>query len=189
MVLTGCSTSASDGTVTLQMVESLTNPARTELLKKLIADFQKENPKIKVNLISPPTDQADQKIQQMLQSGSGVDTLEVRDITAGPWSTNGWLYDMGKDLEGWTGWKDMTENATKASKNAKGNTYFVPYGFYGLSLFYRTDLIKEAGSSSPPTNWDELLEQATAIQDKGKRQYGYAFRGGTNANGNLTAAI
>jgi multiple sugar transport system substrate-binding protein len=189
MVLTGCSTSASDGTVTLQMVESLTNPARTELLKKLIADFQKENPKIKVNLISPPTDQADQKIQQMLQSGSGVDTLEVRDITAGPWSTNGWLYDMGKDLEGWTGWKDMTENATKASKNAKGNTYFVPYGFYGLSLFYRTDLIKEAGSSSPPTNWDELLEQATAIQDKGKRQYGYAFRGGTNANGNVTAAI
>ena len=30
----------------------------------------------------------------MLQSGKGVDVLEVRDITVGPFSNNGWLYDM-----------------------------------------------------------------------------------------------
>ncbi|MDW6065059.1 ABC transporter substrate-binding protein [Streptomyces sp. FXJ1.4098] len=83
--MTGCTSGVSDGSVHLKMVESLTNPSRTAVLKKLIADFEKKNPKIKVDLISPPTDQADQKIQQMLQSGSGVDALEVRDITAGPW--------------------------------------------------------------------------------------------------------
>ncbi|NGO06304.1 sugar ABC transporter substrate-binding protein [Streptomyces sp. HC44] len=191
MVLTGCSTMSpsASGTVTLNMVESLTNPARTDLLKDLIADFEQENPKIKVNLISPPTEQADQKIQQMLQSGKGVDALEVRDITVGPWSNNGWLYDMKKDLDGWKGWQAMTENAVKASEDAKGRTYFVPYGFYGLSLFYRTDLIKDAGFSKPPATWDELLEQASAIHDPAKRRYGYAFRGGANANSNATAVI
>lgn len=191
MVLTGCSTMSpgASGTVTLNMVESLTNPARTDLLKGLIADFEKQNPKIKVNLVSPPTEQADQKIQQMLQSGSGVDTLEVRDITVGPWSNNGWLYDMNKDLDGWTGWQAMTDNAVKAAKDTKGRTYFVPYGFYGLSLFYRTDLIKDAGFSKPPATWDELLKQATAIHDPAKRRYGYAFRGGANANSNATAII
>ncbi|MFJ8934840.1 ABC transporter substrate-binding protein [Streptomyces sp. NPDC102365] len=192
MVLTGCSSmsgSQADGTVTLNMVESLTNPARTDLIKGLIADFQKQNPKIKVNLISPPTEQADQKIQQMLQSGSGVDTLEVRDTTVGPWSNNGWIYDMKKDLTGWKGWEAMTENAVKASQDAEGKTYFVPYGFYGLSVFYRTDLIKEAGFSKPPATWDDLLEQASAIHDPGKRTYGYAFRGGANAQGNATAII
>ncbi|MFD7811634.1 ABC transporter substrate-binding protein [Streptomyces sp. NPDC059785] len=191
MVLTGCSTMSpnADGTVTLNMVESLTNPARTALIKDLIADFEKQNPKIKVNLVSPPTEQADQKIQQMLQSGSGVDTLEVRDITVGPWSNNGWLYDMKKDLTGWKGWDAMTENAVKAAENADGETYFVPYGFYGLSLFYRTDLIKEAGFDKPPATWDELLEQATALHDPAKRRYGYAFRGGANANSNATAVI
>ncbi|MGP4043876.1 ABC transporter substrate-binding protein [Streptomyces sp. 2A115] len=191
MVLTGCSTMSggADGTVTLNMVESLTNPARTVLLKDLIADFQDQNPKIKVNLISPPTEQADQKMQQMLQSGSGVDVLEVRDITVGPWSNNGWLYDMKKDLTGWKGWQAMTGNAVKASENADGETYFVPYGFYGLSLFYRTDLIKEAGFSKPPATWAELLKQASAIHDPAKRRYGYAFRGGANANGNATAVI
>src|SRR5262245_4519005 len=82
------------GKVTRQMVESLTNPTRTALLKKLIADFESKNDGIKVQLISPPTDQADQKITQMLQSGKGVDVLEVRDITVGPFATNKWIYDM-----------------------------------------------------------------------------------------------
>ncbi|MFD7500961.1 ABC transporter substrate-binding protein [Streptomyces sp. NPDC059850] len=191
MVLTGCSTMnpGANGTVTLNMVESLTNPARTDLLNGLIADFEKRNPKIKVNLISPPTEQADQKIQQMLQSGSGVDALEVRDITVGPWSNNGWLHDMKKDLKGWQGWQAMTENAVKAAEDAKGHTYFVPYGFYGLSLFYRTDLIKDAGFSDPPATWEQLLKQASAINDPAKRRYGYAFRGGANANSNATAVI
>jgi multiple sugar transport system substrate-binding protein len=191
MVLAGCSTMSpsAGGTVTLNMVESLTNPARTDLLKGLIADFEKKNPKIKVNLVSPPTEQADQKIQQMLQSGSGVDTLEVRDITVGPWSNNGWLYDMKKDLTGWKGWQAMTENAVKASEDAAGKTYFVPYGFYGLSLFYRSDLIKDAGFDKPPATWAELLQQASAVHDPAERRYGYAFRGGANANGNAAAII
>lgn len=191
MVLTGCSAMSPDasGTVTLNMVESLTNPARTALLKDLIADFQQQNPKVKVNLISPPTEQADQKLQQMLQSGSGVDVLEVRDISVGPWSNNGWLYDMNKDLDGWKGWQAMTQNAVKASKDAKGRTYFLPYGFYGLSLFYRTDLIKKAGFSKPPATWEELRQQAAAVHDPAKRRYGYAFRGGMGANGNAAAAI
>ncbi|MDW6065058.1 extracellular solute-binding protein [Streptomyces sp. FXJ1.4098] len=92
--------------------------------------------------------------------------------------TNGWLYDMSKDLKGWSGWKDLTDNAVKYSKDAKGRTYYIPYGFYGLSLFYRSDLIKEAGFKQPPASWDELLNQASKIQNPSKRQYGYAFRAG-----------
>lgn len=192
LALTGCSSGggpAADGSVTLQMVESLTNPARTDLLKGLIADFEKDNPKIKVNLVSPPTEQADQKIQQMLQSGKGVDVLEVRDITVGPFSNNGWLYDLKSDLEKWDGWSDLTDNAQSASVAADGKTYFVPYGFYGLSLFYRTDLVEQAGFDGPPHSWKDLLEQASAIQDPSKNIYGYAFRGGQNANSNVVAAI
>lgn len=189
LALPGCTPSPAAGTVTIQLVESLTNPDRTALLKSLIAQFEQANGAIKVNLISPPTDQADQKLQQMLQAGSGVDVLEVRDTTVGPWSTNKWLYDMGKDLSGWAGWQDLTDNAAKAAKDSQGRTYFIPYGFYGLSLFYRTDLTAKAGFDQPPGSWDDLLTQAGAIQDPSKRQYGYAFRGGTGAMGNVTAII
>ncbi|MCW2805496.1 MAG: extracellular solute-binding protein family 1 [Propionibacteriaceae bacterium] len=185
----GSSSSGGGGDVTLQMVESLTNPTRSEVLKKLLAEFESANPGIKVQLVSPPTEQADQKIQQMLQAGSGADVLEVRDLTVGPFSNNGWLYDMTADVEKWDGFANLTPQAQKYSKHTDGKTYFIPYGFYGLSLFYRTDLIKEAGFSAPPTNWDELLTQASKIQDPSKNRYGYAFRGGKNGNGNVVACI
>ncbi|MFS2279614.1 sugar ABC transporter substrate-binding protein [Microbacterium sp. OR21] len=191
LALTGCSPSAgpADGKVTLQMVESLTNPARTELIRGLLDDFEKENPDIKVTLVSPPTEQADQKIQQMLQSGKGVDVLEVRDITVGPFSNNGWLRDLSADVKKWDGWDALTENAQSASVAEDGKSYFLPYGFYGLSLFYRKDLVQQAGFDGPPSSWKDLLEQASKIQDPSKNIYGYAFRGGQNANSNVVAAI
>ncbi|MCS3843149.1 sugar ABC transporter substrate-binding protein [Microbacterium sp. AK031] len=193
LALTACSGGGSDssgdgGDVELQMVESLTNPARTELLRGLLDDFEAANPGVTVKLVSPPTEQADQTIQQMLQSGSGVDVLEVRDITVGPFSNNGWLYDMSDELASWDGWDALTDNA-KAVAEGEGESYFVPYGFYGLSLFYRTDLVEEAGFDGPPTSWEELLEQASAIQDPTNNTYGYAFRGGQNGNTNVVAAI
>ena len=188
LALSGCSPAASDGKVTLQMVESLTSPARTELLNELIGEFEGQNPDITVELVSPPTDQADQKIQQMLQSGSGVDVLEVRDLTVGSFSTNGWLSDMTDEFDGWSGWDDLTDNA-KDVATAGGKMYYVPYGFYGISLFYRTDLIEEAGFDGAPKSWDDLVTQATAIQESGAKKFGYAFRGGSNAYTNALLAI
>lgn len=192
LALAGCSGNAGDsadgGEVTLQMVESLTSPARTELLSGLIDEFEKQNPTIKVDLISPPTDQADQKIQQMLQSKSGVDVLEVRDLTVGPFSTNGWLHDMTDEFDGWEGWDSLTDNAKNVA-TASGKTYFIPYGFYGISLFYRTDFVKEAGFDGAPETWEDLVDQATAIQDPGANKYGYAFRGGKNGYTNAVLAI
>lgn len=190
LALSGCGggDTAADGKVTLKMVESLTNPTRTETLKTLLAGFEKENPNIKVDLISPPTDSADQKIQQMLQSGKGIDVVEARDITVGSFGANKWLYDMSADLKDWDGWANLTENAVNYSKQ-DGKTYYIPYGFYGLSLFYRTDLVKEAGFSGPPASWKDLLEQSEKLNQPDANKFGYAFRGGTNANSNAVAVI
>ncbi len=190
LALSGCGggDTAADGKVTLKMVESLTNPTRTETLKTLLAGFEKENPNIKVDLISPPTDSADQKIQQMLQSGKGIDVVEARDITVGSFGANKWLYDMSADLKDWDGWANLTENAVNYSKQ-DGKTYYIPYGFYGLSLFYRTDLVKEAGFSGPPASWQDLLEQSEKLNQPDANKFGYAFRGGTNANSNAVAVI
>ncbi|MEV0890596.1 sugar ABC transporter substrate-binding protein [Promicromonospora sp. NPDC050262] len=190
LALTACTGggSAGDGTVRLQMVESLTNPARTTLIRELLDEFEAENPGVTVDLVSPPTDQADQKLQQMLQSGKGVDVLEVRDSTVGAFSNNGWLHDLSDDATAWAGWDDLTDNA-QAVTAEDGARYYVPYGFYGLSLFYRTDLVEDAGFDGPPASWAELLEQASAIQDPGQNTYGYAFRGGQNGFSNVVAAV
>lgn len=194
LALTGCGGGgggggSQSGEVTLQMVESLSSPARTELIKGLLKDFETANPGIKVKLVTPPSEQADQKLQQMLQSGSGVDVLEVRDLTVGPFSNNGWLYDMSADLKGWDGLDKLTDQARNVAVNSDGKSWFVPYGFYGLSLFYRTDFVKEAGFDGPPHSWDDLIAQAAKIQDPTKNRYGYAFRGGANSAGQLMSVL
>lgn len=191
LTLTACGggSSSEDGEVTLQMVESLTNPARTELIRGLLDEFEAANEGITVDLVSPPSEQADQKIQQMLQSGSGVDVLEVRDLTVGPFSNNGWLYDMASETTSWAGLDALTDQAKSVALNADGKSWFIPYGFYGLSLFYRTDLVAEAGFDGPPASWDDLIEQAAAIQDPSQNRYGYAFRGGANSAGQLMSIL
>ncbi|PJJ70845.1 multiple sugar transport system substrate-binding protein [Diaminobutyricimonas aerilata] len=190
LTLTGCSSGGGGegGDVQLQMVETLTNPARSAVLKELIAGFEEENPGITVELVSPPTEQALTTVQQMLQAGNGVDVLEVQDSTVGPFTANKWIYDMNADLEGWDGWDALTENAKKFA-NPDGPTHMMPYGFYGLSLFYRTDMIEEAGFDEPPHSWEDLVEIASAVNDPASNQYGYAFRGGTNGNSNAAAII
>ncbi|RWZ51061.1 sugar ABC transporter substrate-binding protein [Labedella phragmitis] len=190
LALTGCSGSSGDdgSDVSLQMVETLTNPARQKILKELIAGFEEENPGVTVELVSPPNEQALSTLQQMLQAGNGVDVLEVQDSTVGPFTANDWLYDMNSDLADWDGWDALTENA-KSFANEEGPTYLVPYGFYGLSLFYRTDLIEEAGFDEPPHSWEDMIEMAEAINDPSANQYGYAFRGGTNGASNAAAII
>jgi multiple sugar transport system substrate-binding protein len=189
LALTGCSgSSGDDSTVTLQMVETLTNPARQKILKELLAGFEEENPGVTVELVSPPTEQAVTTVQQMLQAGNGVDVLEVQDSTVGSFSANDWLYDMNDDLADWDGWDELTPNA-QAFAGVDGPTYLIPYGFYGLSLFYRTDLIEEAGFDEPPHSWEEMIEMAEAVNDPAANTYGYAFRGGSNGSSNAAAII
>ena len=193
LTTTGCGGGSSSdgedsGEVQLRMVETLTNPARSDVLRELLDGFEQENPGVTVELVSPPTDQALTTLQQLLQSGEGVDVLEVQDSTIGPFTANDWVYDMNGDLADWPGWEEMTENAV-AFADRDGPTYAIPYGFYGLSLFYRTDLIEEAGFDAPPASWEEMIEMAKAVQDPASNTYGYSFRGGLNGNSNAAAII
>ncbi|MFD9943374.1 ABC transporter substrate-binding protein [Nonomuraea sp. NPDC059023] len=172
VLLAGCgsSTGSGPGEVRLRMVESLTSPERTKLLKSLLADFEKANPGVKVELISPPLDSADQKITQILQTKKDLDVLEVRDHTAKSFSNNGWLGEL--PTTEWSGWAGLTELTQKKAVEVGGKPYLIPYGFYQRTLFYRTDW----GMAAPPKTWQELYEAGKKMT--GGERFGYSFRGG-----------
>ena len=72
-----------------------------------------------------------------------------------------------------------------------GGIYAVPLSVDSLGLYYNKDLFNEAGITSPPTNWDEFIEDArkmTKIDINGQiTQSGAAM--GTSANINRTTDI
>ncbi|MGO4275546.1 sugar ABC transporter substrate-binding protein, partial [Paenibacillus sp. TAF58] len=167
--------------VTVHMIESLTSPKRTDILKAMISQFEKENPNIKVDLISPPFDQADNKIRTMLAAKQELDVLEVRDLNIAEYVNNGYI----DPLDTYTGtWKDFGTVTAVAKSIATNNNklYFIPNGLYQRQLFYRKDWFDEKGLK-PPVSYQELYETGKKLTDPAKNRYGFSFRGGMGSAG------
>ena len=64
---------------TLQLVEVITSPARTEHLESQIAKFEEANPEIQVEVTSLPWGQAFEKLATMVQGGQIPDVVEMPD--------------------------------------------------------------------------------------------------------------
>ncbi|QJD85507.1 ABC transporter substrate-binding protein [Cohnella herbarum] len=190
-LLAGCSGKNGNGgsgdKVTLRMIESLTSPKRTELIQAMITKFEEANPNIKVEFISPPFDQADNKIRTMLGSDEQLDVLEVRDLTVAEFVNNGYIEPLNSYTDKW---KDFaTVSAVSKSVGTVGDKlYFVPNGLYQRQMFYRSDWLKEAGLN-PPTTWEELYDTAKKLTDPAKNRFGFSFRGGAGSNGTTDAMI
>lgn len=170
-----------DGKVHLTMIESLTSPARTKLLRSMLDQFEKENPTIKVKLVSPPLQSADEKISQRMMAKEDLDVLEVRDFTVKQFSNNKFIEDLSPYTDKWEHWKDLNENAKYGATFVDNTPYYIPYGFYQKALYYRSDWFKEKGLKVPST-WEELLEVGEKLKDPSKNRFGYSFRGGAGSS-------
>ena len=190
-LLAGCGSKNEEGgsgdKITLRMIESLTSPKRTELIQAKVSAFEEANPNIKVEFISPPFDQADNKIRTMLGSNEQIDVLEARDLNVAEYVNNGYLEPLNAYADKW---KDYaTVSAVSKSVGSVGDKlYFVPNGLYERQMFYRTDWLKEAGLN-PPTTWEELYEVAKKLTDPAKNRFGFSFRGGAGSTGTTDAII
>ncbi|SFE59384.1 multiple sugar transport system substrate-binding protein [Paenibacillus catalpae] len=185
----GCGNSANDPAkpkdsndqVTLRMVESMTSPKRTELLKGMLAEFEKQNPNIKVELVSPPYDQADNKIRTMLLAKQKLDVIEARDLNVAEYVNNGYLLQLDDYL---AGWKDAGtfSSIPKSVGSVSNKLYFIANGLYERQMFYRKDWFDEKGLKAP-TTYQEMVDTAKKITDPSKNRYGFSFRGGAGSNG------
>ncbi|WML46788.1 sugar ABC transporter substrate-binding protein [Neobacillus sp. PS3-34] len=184
-IIAGCSSTTNksvskDGTIKLRMVESITSPARTKLLRGMLDKFEKENKKIKVELISPPLQSADDKINQMLMAKEDIDVLEVREQTVKNFSNNKFIVDLSPYTNKWENWNTLTETIKHGATAVDNKPYYIPYGVYEKTLFYRKDWFQEAGLEVPKT-WDDLVNAAIKLTDPAKNRYGYSFRGGAGS--------
>jgi multiple sugar transport system substrate-binding protein len=185
--LAACSTSNSGSKVSLRMIESLTSPERTQILQGMITEFEKENPKIKVELISPPFDQADNKIRTMLGAKQDLDVLEARDINIAEYTNNNYLEPLDSFAASWDDYKTVMDTA-KSVGSTNDKLYFVANAMYRRQVFYRKDYFDAKGISAPKT-WEELYEAAKKLTDPAQNRYGFSFRGGAGAAANIDRMI
>ncbi|GIP26532.1 sugar ABC transporter substrate-binding protein [Paenibacillus sp. J23TS9] len=186
-LIAGCGGKQESDKVTIRMIESLTSPKRTELIQAMLDKFQEDNPKIKVELISPPFDQADNKIRTMLGSKEEIDILEVRDLNVAEFVNNGYIEPLNAYTDKWSDFATVSA-VSKSVGTVGGKLYFLPNGLYQRQMFYRADWFKELGLN-PPTTWEELYETAKKLTDPSKNRFGFSFRGGAGSNGTTDSMI
>ncbi len=177
----GANESPKDEKISLTFMEVLTSPSRTAVLQGIIEDYQAINPNVTIELISPPYEQADNKMTLMLNSEQDLDIIEIRDHSIKQNVNNGKLTDLSPYLEKWDAVMDPLPLTNAAARTVDNTPYLMPQFFFIKALFVRTDILKEFGYEKLPETMEEMYEMAIAITGKKDDQYGFGFRGKGNA--------
>ncbi len=139
---------------------------------KIIGDFRKANPDIKVTLQTESWDSINDVVRTKLQSKST--TPDILNIDAySTYATDGLLYPAA----------DVVDPAVIAdiqpgfAKNASinGTQWALPLFASARTLFYNTDLFAAAGVTAPPKTWAELTDDAKKVQALGNGVSGYGL--------------
>lgn len=172
------SESKAEAKVKLTMVETITSPERTTLIRGFLDEFETAHPDIEIELISPPYEGSDQKLNLMLNTNQPVDVYEVRDFFVKGYVNNKKLLDLRELIKGWEEYEDFLPLTKKVVHIIDNTPYFVPYGYFIKGQFYRKDLLEEKGISIPKT-MAELVETSKQLTNPDQGTYGFAFRGGS----------
>lgn len=180
-VLAGCGGEAevggkadSDEKITITMVTTLGNETRDQLMKDMVAAACDN---IELEVITPPNEEAGQKIMAMLQAKEDVDIIEGS-IDRHK-IENGWIEDITAYCEAWDEYDTYLPSLQARQAMFDGKIYGLFYGRYERCLYYRKDWLEEAGIEVP-TTWNELYDACVALTDPSQNRYGYAMRGNVN---------
>src|SRR5581483_2392661 len=115
---------------TLKLVEVITSPERTEVLKGIVQGFETANPGTHVEIISLPWGEAFEKFATMVSAGQTPDVVEMPDTWQALYGNNGALEDLQPYVDKWDQGSDLSQKALDMGRLVGGKTYMLPYGFY-----------------------------------------------------------
>jgi len=161
----------------LKLVEVITSPERTEVLKGIVKTFEDANPGTHVEIVSLPWNQAFEKFATMYSAGDIPDVMEMPDTWLALYANNGALESLEPYLAKWQYTAGLTKRALEFGRSAKDTAYMLPYGFYLRAMFYNKPLLAAAGIAEPPKTMDEFLADSKKISALPGKS-GYCLRGG-----------
>ena len=145
--------------------------ALTDVVDGLIADFQKENPDIKVNAIYAGNyNDARVKALAALQSGQPAQTSVMFSIDIFELIEQGSIvaFDDVVKTEEDKAWLEGFYPALMENGKFQGKTWGIPFQRSTIVMYYNKDAFRAAGldPESPPATWDELVSVGKKLTKK-----------------------
>ncbi|MBF8192206.1 extracellular solute-binding protein [Nonomuraea sp. K274] len=189
-----------DGTVTLTFWTH-THPPMIDLNKKLIAEYEAKNPKVKIEYQTIPNTEFGTKMLTSLSTGAGPDIINMDDnALRGEYIPKNLVAPVDPAAFGKSSPADLESGyvpgTLDGAKDAKGTLYGVPSEFNGTAFAINTKHFEDAGldPDQPPKTWQEVIEAGKALNQAGHKQafnflylhsgwYGQWFQTLTNQTG------
>ena len=159
------------------LIFSMGSPTPT--YEALIKRFNKQNKgEIEATLREMPANATTHydKLTTEFQAGGGdIDVIGGDVIWAIQFAAQGYIMDLSDDFPASEQKKFLP--APISAMTYEGAIYGIPWFTDAGMLYYRRDLLEQAGYSGPPETWDELKEMALkTAQDTGTKN-GFVFQG------------
>lgn len=186
-VLGACQPAAqtsSTGPTQIIYLDPIPTPERTEMLGKMIEEFNKKGT-VNVEYQSIPWDEAYKKIVSMGASETMSDVIAVDEGMMKTLAAAEFLAPLDDYFANFHDKSDLTATFMNSESNwaYKGKMYVIPDSFGCQGIFVRTDWLKEVGvdiETLREWTWDQYFDVNKKLTDKDKGRYGIAFRGGAN---------
>ncbi len=139
----------------------------------LIADFTAETG-VTVEVDAIPWDAVNDRLTTAVASGGGPDVSQIGLSHLPSFIAGETLLDVSEYVDDYPNLaRDNFPDGVMDALNGPDATYSFPWVSDTRVLFYRSDILAEAGFDSPPTTWDELMEMAAVLAERGATDYGY----------------
>jgi multiple sugar transport system substrate-binding protein len=139
-------------------------------IRAMTADFEKQNPDIKINLEFVPYEALHDKIVAARGAGDkGYDVVLFDAIWPAEFNKYGLLQDVSARIPA-----AEREKVFPGAMNTvvyKGKTLGMPWILDTKYLYYNKAMLDKAGIKQVPTTWQQVLDNAKIIKDKGIVKY------------------
>jgi multiple sugar transport system substrate-binding protein len=145
--------------------------------QSVVRRFEAENPNIRVNLIEGPNATnlvEDLYTSSFLLGDSPYDLIAMDVVWLPKFAAANWLIDLTDRIP-----EEELANFLPADLDGgryEGRLYRLPYRTDAGMLYYRTDLLEEAGLE-PPETFEDLLTASRTLQESGAATWGYVWQG------------
>lgn len=152
--------------VTLTFVRTGTPEVLRGIFEPIIADFEKENPDIKIDMQDLGWGDAEKSLQVWASSKTLPDVMYHLPGTIFDLASKGLVVDVNQYMD-----EELKNNIYESLLQAgqyDGKQYVIPCGATSLLLWYNTDIFTKAGldPEHPPKTFEELIAAAKAITEK-----------------------